>query len=210
VDREDAYRRELEALGMFHHPVPGRSRRRVAFGPGSGRNRAAGPSLTVAMGLLVLIVAGAFWLAPAPPVILFSALDRPEHPVDRLPPGTPMTLTVDLRQDGFPGLFAIGPDGYLRWLYPPDGGSEAFLPARAGRRTYFETLGFRPSQPGAWLFVHFLDGKPVTPAVQQTVVQELRSGRLWHSSPFALAPEVERILSSSFREVIAQPFTVSP
>jgi len=195
---------------MFRHPVPGRSHRRVVSGSGIGRDRAASPSLAVALGLLVLIVAGAFWLAPAPPVILFAALDRPEHPVDHLPPGTPMVLTIDLRQDGFPGLFALGPDGYLRWLYPPDGGPEAYLPVRAGRRTYFDTHGFRPSLPGAWLFVHFLHDKPVTPAVQQMVVRELRSRRLWHASPFALAPEVERILSSSFREVIAQPFTVSP
>ena len=121
-----------------------------------------------------------------------------------------MILTLELRQVGFPGLFALGPDGYLRWLHPPDGGPEAFLQARAGRRTYFGTQGFRPSLPGAWLFVHFIHEKPVTPAVQKGIVRQLRSRRLWRGSPFALAPEIERILGSSYREVIAQPFTVSP
>jgi len=210
VNRDDDQHGDAWDPGLFRHPVPRRSRGRLVAGLGGGRSRRASPSLVAGVGLLVLIVGGAFGLAPPPPAILFFALERPEQPVDHLPPGSPMIVAVDLRQDGYPALFALGPDGYLRWLYPPESGPEPYRQATAGRRTYFADHGFRPRLPGAWLFVHFLHDRPVTSDVQQAVIGRLRSHRLWHGSPFELAPEFERILGATFREVIVQPFTVSP
>ena len=209
----DDLARDLESLGFFRHPVP---RRRIPLFTRE-QDTPRWQSRSVALTLLILIVGGSFLMADRPPSITFLAWPRGEKPLDHLPFLNAMSMVVDLDRDGYPGFFALGPDGRLRWLFPgaatPDDPradpSEIGARVPAGPKYYFPDHGFQPRLPGSWLFVHFIARQPLTGLVQAEIVTAIQNHLRDRFPPYDLAHELKRVLVPVFGQVIVQPFLVT-
>lgn len=207
---EDRFDRDLESMRMFRHPIP-RLHRPGGKAPGTALRRFSFKGgKAAALILLMGIVGGAFLVAPAPPGLCIHDAEAPEVPVDRLPTGTPMFISVDIPREGYPGLLVLGPDRGSGWLYPIHRKGKTFLKVRAGQKLYFRHQAFMLGQPGSWLFIHVLCDEPIHPDFQQEVLKGLRSRFYWHRSPVEAALPLKHLLETVFSHVIVQRFVSLP